>query len=238
MSDTTPTESGPPPVVVVVGAGPGVGASVARRFAREGYAVGLVARNAERLAAMAQAVRDEHGVPAASRSADATDPAQVRRAVRELTEELGPATVLCFTPLPDVGLIRPVLQTSAEDLLASLSLSVGGAAAAVETVHPQIEARGGGSLLFTTGSGALRPHPDRAASAVTTTAVATYIELLHRALEGTPVRVGHTTIVGPIGSGPDAHHPDRVAEDLWSHHTGAADTPATVLQLPDPPVTS
>ena len=47
------------PVLVVVGAGPGVGASVARRFGREGYDVALVARSAERLTALGEGLQAE-----------------------------------------------------------------------------------------------------------------------------------------------------------------------------------
>ena len=218
-------------VVVVVGAGEGVGASVARRFAREGYAVGLVARNQERIGAMAEGLAEEYGVPAASRAADATDPGQLRDALAELAGELGDPTVLCFTPLPDVRLIRPVLETGPEYFLDSLRLNVGGAAAAVEAVLPAMRSRGVGSLLFTTGSAALQPDPARAASAVTTTAASTYLALLHQALADTPIRVGHTVVVGPIGSGPDSHDPDDVAEDLWRHHEGTSDAFPTVLRL-------
>jgi short-subunit dehydrogenase len=212
--------------LVVVGAGPGVGAAVARRFASEGYAVGLVARNAGRLAALASEVATL-GVPVGTATADATEPDQVRGALAYLARELGEPTALCFSPLPDVGRIRPVLETTAEDLLASLRLNVAGAAAAVEAVLPAMRAAGAGSLLFTTGSAALYPSPDRAASAVTTTAATTYVGLLREALAGTGVRVGHTVVVGPIGDG--GHAPDAVAADLWSHHVGTAATVPTVL---------
>jgi len=179
--------------LVVVGAGPGVGAAVARRFASEGYAVGLVARNAGRLAALASEVATL-GVPVGTATADATEPDQVRGALASLARELGEPTALCFSPLPDVGRIRPVMETTAEDLLASLRLNVAGAAAAVEAVLPAMRAAGAGSLLFTTGSAALYPSPDRAASAVTTTAATTYVGLLREALAGTGVRVGHTVV--------------------------------------------
>jgi short-subunit dehydrogenase len=50
-----------PPSIVIVGAGPNLGAAVARRFGREGLAVGLVARNEEKLAALAADPRDVGG---------------------------------------------------------------------------------------------------------------------------------------------------------------------------------
>lgn len=223
------TETG---TIVVVGAGPGIGASVAARFARAGYAVGLVARNADRLRQQAAELEDRTVARVATATADATDPEQVRRAVTVLATELGTPTVLCFSPIPDIGLIKPLLETRSEELMASLQLNVGGAAAAVESVLPGMLDSGRGSLLFTTGSAAIHPDPARAASAVTTTAATSYVALLRQALDGTGIRVGHTVIVGPIDRDrPDAHHPDDVATDLWAHHDGTASAFPTVLRL-------
>ena len=124
------------PTVLVVGAGPGIGAAVARRFGREGYRVGLVARDCGRLDLLVHEL-EAGGVHAAAAVADARRPEHLQVAVRELAVRLGPARVLCFSPLPDVGLIKPVLDTSPQDLLASLELNVVGAAAAARRSCPQ-----------------------------------------------------------------------------------------------------
>jgi short-subunit dehydrogenase len=218
--------------VVIVGAGPGVGASVAARAAADGYSVGLVARNGDRLARMATDLEERTGAPVAVATADATVPEAVQAALTSVTDELGEASVLCFSPIPDVGLIKPVTETRPQEFMASLQLNIAGAAAAVETVLPAMVARGAGSLLFTTGSAALRPDPARAASVVTTTATTAYISLLRQALDGSGVRVGHTVVVGPIDRDrDDAHDPDDIAADLWRHHEGMAVEFPSVLRL-------
>ena len=222
-----------PGVVVVLGAGPGVGTAVARRCARQGWAVGLVARNGERIARSAADLRRSTGVDVATATGDATDPDQVRRALDAVAADLGEPAALCFCPLPDLALIRPVLETGPEELMASLQLNVAGAAAAVQSVLPGMQARGRGSLLFTTGSAGIDPDPARAASAVTTTAATVYLSLLRQSLEGTGIRVGHTVVVGPIiPGGGQGHDPDDVAADLWSHHLGQAGGFPTVLHRP------
>lgn len=166
----------------------------------------------------------------ATAAADATDPDAVQAALATLADDLGEPTVLCFSPIPDVGLIKPVIETRPAEFMASLQLNIAGAVAAVEAVLPAMRARGAGSLLFTTGSAALRPDPARAASAVTTTAATAYISLLRRALQDSGVRVGHTVIVGPIDrERVDAHHPDDIAADLWAHHVGTAAAFPSVL---------
>lgn len=213
--------------IVIVGAGPNLGLAVARRFGREGFAVGLVARDRPRLDALVGELEAD-GVRAAAATADARRPDELRHALRELTARLGPAEVLCFSPLPDVGLIKPVTETTPEDLSASLELSVVGAAAAVGEALPAMRERGRGTLLFTTGSGALSPNPDRAASGVTTTAEAVYVRMLHEALVPEGIHVAHAVVVGPIGPG-ERHESAAVAEHLWRRYV-ARDEATTVIR--------
>jgi len=213
--------------IIVVGAGPGIGLSVARRFAREGYDVGLVARDRGRLSALAQALR-EAGATVELEAADASVPAELSDALKSLVNRLGRADVVCFSPLPAIPLIKPVLDSTPEDLTASLALNVGGAAATVQAIVPAMIERASGTLLFTSGSGALRPSPERAASAITTAAESTYVALLHEALAPHGVHAGQVAIVGPVGAG-EKHEPDAVAEALWDHHV-RRDAPLTVLE--------
>ena len=208
--------SAPPGAIVVVGAGQGIGLSVARRFAAAGSAVGLVARSADRLRQLASTLAAE-GAAVEWEAADAADPASLQPALKALAARVGPVEVLCFSPLPSLDLIRPVLDTGAGDFLASLALNIGGAATAVREVVPGMLESGHGSLLFTTGSGAVRPSPERAASAVTTAAETAYVDLLHRHLTPAGIRVAHVLIAGPVGPGLK-HEPDAVAEALWQAH--------------------
>ncbi len=94
-----------PGALFVVGAGPGIGAAAARRFGREGHAVGLIARNRERLDAETRTLTEE-GIEAAYALADVGDADAVRAAIDALQERLGPAEVLCVSPLPAPSL-RP-----------------------------------------------------------------------------------------------------------------------------------
>ena len=205
-----------PGTLIVVGAGPGIGAAVARRFGREGFAAGLIARNRARLDVLVSDLEAE-GIRAAAATADARQPAQIQEALRQLAAQLGPVGVLCFSPLPDIGLIKPVLETSADDLIASLELNVGGAAAAALAVLPSMREQGHGTLLFTTGSAGLNPNQERASSGVTTNAETLYLQMLHDALAGEGIHVAHVVIVGPIGEG-KKHEPDAVAEHLWQRY--------------------
>jgi NADP-dependent 3-hydroxy acid dehydrogenase YdfG len=203
------TAAGP---LFVVGAGPGVGSSVARRFGREGHSVGLIARNAERLDGETRRL-SQQGIEAAYALADVSQPHAVRTAIDVLQQRLGPAEVLCVSPRPDVNTIKPVEDTTAEDLDTALRLGVLGTAAAVTQVLPSMRASGKGTLLFTTGSAALTPSPARASSGIVNAAQSTYFRMLHDQLGAEGIYALHTVIVGPIG--PNGHDPDVIAQAMW-----------------------
>jgi NADP-dependent 3-hydroxy acid dehydrogenase YdfG len=215
-----------PGPVHIVGAGPGIGAAVARRFSRAGHPVGLIARHPDRLGDLARRLTAD-GARVETRAADATDPAALQEALRALARRQGPAEVMCFSPLPDIGRIKPVLETTAADVDAALALNVVGAAAAVRTVLPAMREAGRGTLLFVTGSAVLNPSPDRAASAVAGFAEKAYVQLLAEALAGTPLRVAQLVVEGAVGVG-RKHEPDAVAERLWRLHAEQAETFASL----------
>jgi NAD(P)-dependent dehydrogenase (short-subunit alcohol dehydrogenase family) len=82
-------------VAAVLGVGPGLGAAVARRFAREGFAVTLMARNEDGLSEIRQEIEDGGG-SALPVSADATDPASVEAAFGRVRSELGDPEVFVY----------------------------------------------------------------------------------------------------------------------------------------------
>ena len=82
-------------VAAVLGVGPGLGSSVARRFASEGFAVALMARGEESVAG-AQEEIEELGGTALPVSADATDPLSVESAFGRVREELGDPEVFVY----------------------------------------------------------------------------------------------------------------------------------------------
>jgi NADP-dependent 3-hydroxy acid dehydrogenase YdfG len=207
--------------IVIVGAGPNLGAAVARRFGREGMSVGLVARDAAKLEELAN-ILNEEGITADFAAADIRDAEALTGAIRSLAERLGPVEVLEYSPLPAKEFMKPIRETSVDDLRGPLEFSVLGAvAAALAVAEPMVEA-GSGSILFTTGGAAVRPYPERAGVGVSFAGEVAYARMLHEALAPKGVHVGHTAIAGRIAPGED-HEPDDVAEVLWKHHTDKGD---------------
>jgi NADP-dependent 3-hydroxy acid dehydrogenase YdfG len=207
--------------IVIVGAGPNLGLAIARRFGREGMAVGLVSRTQPKLDDLAQQLAGD-GIRAAGAAADIRDPDALAGAITKLADHLGPVEVLEYSPLPAKEFMKPILETSADDVRGPLEFSVLGAVAATQAVVGPMREVGKGTILFTTGGAAINPYPERAGVGISFAAEVAYARMLHDALADDGVHVAHTAIGGRIAPGED-HEPDDVAEVLWRHHTERGD---------------
>ncbi len=204
--------------IVIIGAGPNLGQAVARRFGREGFAVGLVSRTQSKLDDLASELEGD-GITAAGRAADIRDPDALAAAIGALAEQLGPVEVLSYSPLPAPEFMKPVLETTVDDVRGPLEFSVLGSVAAVQAVVGPMREAGSGTILFTTGGAAVKPYPLRAGVGISFAGEVAYARMLHDKLADEGVHVAHTAIGGRIAPGED-HEPDAVAEVLWHHHSG------------------
>jgi short-subunit dehydrogenase len=202
--------------LVIVGAGPNLGLAVARRFGREGFSVGLISRTEARLVELSAQLQLD-GIPTAGAAADIRDSDALADAIRRLAAELGPVEVLEYSPLPAPEFMRPVLESTVDDVRGPLEFSVLGAVAATQAVIGPMREAGRGTILFTTGAAAINPNPARAGVGISFAGEVAYARMLHDALREHGIHVAHTAISGRIAPGGD-NDPEDVAEVLWTHH--------------------
>jgi NADP-dependent 3-hydroxy acid dehydrogenase YdfG len=202
----------------LIGAGPGLGLATARRFGAAGHAVALIARGAERLAELTAGLSREK-IQARAFPADVLDRASLTAALQEAADVLGPVEILQCSPVPRADFMKPVVDTSVDDLDAPLDFSVKGPVTAVHAVLPGMRALGRGTVLFVNGGTAVRPHPERAGTSVAFAAESAYARMLHDALAPENIHVAQLIVPGAIR--PDAEHssPDVLAERLFDIHS-------------------
>jgi NADP-dependent 3-hydroxy acid dehydrogenase YdfG len=203
--------------IVIIGAGPNLGAAIARRFGREGMPVGLIARNPDTLQALVDDLGGA-GISADFETADIRDAAALSSAIASLADRLGPVEVLEYSPLPAPEFMKPILATTVEDVRGPLEFSVLGAVAAVTAIIGPMLERGSGTILFTTGGAAINPNPVRAGVGISFAGEVAYARMLHDELRDRGIHVAHTAVGGRIAPGED-HEPDDIADVLWRHHT-------------------
>lgn len=222
MTDTneTPTQA-TTKVAVVAAAGPGVGLAVAKRFAREGFAVALIARRPAALDAMVAEIAAVGGV-AWGYAADVTDPSALRAALAAAAADMGAPAVLVWNG--GRWIEAPALALDPAELEVDLRLTTVAALVAAQAVTPAMAAAGGGTILVTGGGLALAPQYGGAVPALTAGKAAARALVLAAAPDfaAQGVHLATVTIAGQVAPG-GPFDPDRIAEAFWSLHVEPRD---------------
>ncbi|MCE0765290.1 SDR family NAD(P)-dependent oxidoreductase [Pseudonocardia kujensis] len=203
-----------PQHVIVVGAGPGLGAAIARRFGREGFAVTLVARHERNLAELAGRLRDA-GVPVDTVTADVADAHGFRTALEELARRTTPGVVVY-----NLASIAPdrILTSDVDHLLVTYAVDVVGAVTAAQVFTPAMRRAGRGTFLATGGHPSVAPEPRYATLSLGKAGLRAAVSLLHDDLKADGVHVAGIRIEGAIIPG-TALDPGRIADTYWALHT-------------------
>ncbi len=197
------------PVVVVVGAGPGVSGSVARRFADEGYDVGLVGRDPQVLADLT-ADLEGRGARVRSAAVDLTDTAGATDAVRGLGRAWGRIDVLHFNP--SAYREKDPLELTVPELLEDVALGVGALLTVVQAARPFLVA---GSRVSVTGSMAAdEPWHGAASLGVQKAGLRNLVHSIDATMAPDGIRAVSVTVRGTLAR-EGAFTPDRVADAIW-----------------------
>ncbi len=219
-------------VAFITGVGPGLGAALARRFARGDFAVGLVARQADFIDQLACEISDAGG-KALAVSADVSHPEEVTMAVQRVQRELGKISLLLHNASSSSG--DGLLGTTPEDFENSWRIaSLGGFVAAQKTARDMIAA-GEGAMIFTGATSSVRGGGWLAFSSAKF-ALRGLAQSLARELWPQGVHVAHVVVDGIIGApGEPATisepklDPEEMAEAYW--HLAQQHRSAWTLEL-------
>ena len=198
---------------VIIGAGPGIGTAVARRFAAAGLPLGLIARTAATVDAARAAVAAT-GVTVVGATADAGRDDQLTAALDTLTGRLGVPAALIY----NAGLIqrdRPG-ELSRERHVAAYAINVLGAMTAAVHLAPAMAAAGGGTIVIT--GGMPEPDPEFTSLSLGKAGVRALTKLLASQYGPAGIHVATVTVGGAVAPG-GRFDPDRIAEEYWRLHT-------------------
>lgn len=226
-------------VIAVLGAGPGLGMAMARRFGKEGFAVALVSRGAERHAGY-RAELEATGVESRAYATDVTDPERVREVLARIMADLGEIDTVYFGPASADGAVGivPLPEADASAVRAPFE---SGVVPVVAAALPAMLERGSGALFFGGGLSGMRPIPTLGTLAPASAALRMYVLTLSASLADRGVYAGVLTIGGLVEGG-DIHRtlqeqgwpmtavldPADIADTAWSMYIGR-DRPEAVF---------
>ncbi len=205
--------------LLLIGAGPGVGAAVVRRFGREGFRSTLISRSAT-LDKLAPELRDG-GLEIEAVPADIEDLESYRKTLEGIFSAPGaPGVVVYNAALPDPG---EILDTTVERLRTAHDVDVLGAVVAAQVAAPVLRAAGGGTMLVTSGGFADNPVPALASLSMGKAGLRSAQTLIAAGVGEDGIHAATVTIAGQVKPGTD-FDPDKIAELFWTAHTDPKDS--------------
>lgn len=207
---------------LIVGAGPGISASVARQLAAAGLRIGLAARNIEKLAALAAETGAE------TFAVDAADPASVSRLFEEADARLGTPEVVLYNAS---GRLRgPIAELDPEEVRRAIEVSAFGGFLVVQQAAKRLLPRGAGAILLTGATASVKGFPLSSAFAIGKFGLRGLAQSAARELAPKGIHVAHFVIDGGVRS---ASRPDPADKpDSTLDPDAIAETYLAVLRQP------
>ncbi|WP_237478022.1 SDR family NAD(P)-dependent oxidoreductase [Lichenibacterium dinghuense] len=207
---------------LVIGAGSGISAAVARAFAGAGLKVALSARDTGKLAGLAAEVG------AATFAADASDPAAVERLFAEVDGAMGAPDVVVYNP--SLRARGSLLDLDPEEVRRAIEVSAFGGFLAAREAARRMVPLGRGALLFTGASASVKGYALSAPFAMGKFALRGLAQSAARELGPKGIHVAHVVIDGGVRSASRPEPADR--PDSMLDPAAIAETYLSLLRQP------
>jgi len=175
---------------LIVGAGPGISASVARGLALAGLKVGVAARDIDKLGSLATEIGAERF------AVDASSPAAVARLFEEADARLGTPDVVLYNA--GARAHGPIAELDPEAVRKAIEISAFGGFLVVQQAARRMIPRGSGAILLTGASASIKGYPHSAAFAMGKFALRGLAQSTARELGSKGIHVAHFVIDGGV----------------------------------------
>ncbi len=197
-------------VIVIVGAGPGLGAAIAHRFGREEYAVALISRGEQQVEQLGKELQDA-GITAGWTAVDITDSSEFRAAVERFSAFSGTIDHLHFNP--SLFRDKTPLELSVDELLEDVRLGAASLLDAVQAARPHMTS--GGRITATGSMAADKPWHRAASLGVQKAALRNLVRSIDATVRDDGIRAMSLTVNGTLGPG-TPFDPALVAEAIYA----------------------
>ncbi len=214
------------PVCFITGVGDGTGAALARRFAKGGYQVAMLARNRDRLERLEKDIAD-----AKAYVCDMTDLEALLATVESVRAEIGVPSVLVHNAVS--ATFKTFLEADPEDLEWNFRVNTTSLLYLARALAPAMVAAGHGAIMVTGNTAALRGIPTYAVFAPTKAAQRILAQSLARDLGPKGIHVAYITIDAAIDTPwtRDVFNRDK-PDDFFSKPADIADEVFHVVHQP------
>ncbi len=190
---------------LIVGAGSGLSASLARLLSQQGMRVALAARDVAKLGALAQETA------ALAVRCDATDAAQVDAAFAAVEKKWGVPDLVVYNASYRVR--GPITEVEAKEVERTLAISAFAGFLVGQAAARRMLARGSGAIFFTGASASVKGYANSAPFAMGKFALRGLAQSMARELAPKGIHVAHFVIDGGIRQAPEDPRADERGED-------------------------
>lgn len=185
---------------------------LAQRFGREGFRIGLIGRNPEKLTGFCRELENKK-ISSDFRVADVRNKKQLDEALDGLKKEYGFPDLVIFNPSAIV--VKDVLELEWSSILDCFEICTGGAFNTAKNVLPQMLGNKRGKLFFTGGGTALQGDPRWTALSIGKAGMRNLVQALVKRAEGTQVHVAQVTVCGQVQTSDPKYNPASISELYW-----------------------
>tara|TARA_B000000565_G_scaffold77003_1_gene54859 strand:- start:320 stop:1012 length:693 start_codon:yes stop_codon:yes gene_type:complete len=200
--------------VLIVGAGSGLSASLARAFSSKGMKVVLAARNIDKLASL------KKEIDALVFKCDSTENKSVQNLFLQTDSIIGTPEIVIYNP--SLRIVKPFIEYDPDEMLQSIKVnSYGAFLVAHESVKRMLKI-GKGNIFFTGSSASVKGFAKSASFAMGKFGLRGLAQSLARELHPQNIHIGHFVIDGGIGKEPVGNyqmiHPDEIAKQYLNFY--------------------
>lgn len=211
-----------PKIALIVGAGSGLSASLARLFASEGIMVALAARQIDKLNDLCEEIG------AVSFSADAAQPDEVNQLFTNVEQQIGIPTIVVYNPSWRIR--GPFIDLDPAEVAKTLEISAYGGFLVAQAAAKRMLQVGEGAILFTGASASVKGYAQSAPFAMGKFALRGLAQSIARELAPKNIHVAHFVIDGAIRSATRQESPDH--PDSFLDPDAIAQTYLNILRQP------
>jgi len=185
------------PVCLIVGAGAGIGGTVAKRFAREGYHACLARRSDKQGLDRLVGEIEAEGGTATGFMVNAVEENSIEQLVMRIEADLGPIEVAVFNLGAQIG-DRSLAQTSYKMFEIGWRMATFALFRLASVLCPLMEARGKGTILVTSSTAAMRGNPGQHSHAAAMGGRRMLCQSLNAEFAAKGIHIAHIIVDGSV----------------------------------------
>jgi len=222
-------------IALIVGAGPGLSASLARLFKKEGMKVALAARDTKKLDALVKEI-DGRAYPC-----DAIIPKDVEHLFNSVTKDIGEPNLVVYNASSRVR--GPITEVDPDEVHKAILVTCYGGFLVGQAAAKRMLKAGHGTILFTGASASIKGFPNSASFAMGKLGLSGLVQSMARELQSQNIHIAQVVIDGGIyeptreperlkSRGPDGWlDPDAIAQTYLHLHRQHRSTWASYIEL-------